>query len=212
MPADLTFPVLTVDELEGAVAVHERDEGREPGCFMSGVDVPAGPGVYVWYTDTDRKVLYIGSGADLSKRIGEERRLLSFDPDCDWAESVLYVLKRRDAEVAWVTVETHDEAKLLERRLIEWHRASVGIAPLAYGWEEKSGSLREAGQVWARDHWNKMRTDQTCDLLRRFGSQRENELADLSKLSVATIRRHLAHLKSEGRAEPLDDDGLWGAA
>lgn len=35
----------------------------------------------MWHTDTDRKVLYIGSGADLSERIGRERRLLSFDPE-----------------------------------------------------------------------------------------------------------------------------------
>ncbi len=178
---------------------------------MAGVDVPAEPGVYVWYTDADRKVLYIGSGADLSERIGRERRLLSFDPEHDWAESVLYLLRMRAAEVAWVTVETHDEAKLLERRLIEWHRASVGVAPLAYGWEEKSGSLRDAGQTWARHLWNRTRPEQTYNLLLRFGFQRERELADLSDLSVATIRRHLEYLKSEGRAEPLDEDGLWGA-
>jgi len=160
MPADLTVSVLTVEELEVAVAAHAEEHGGGRG-FTSDGDVPAEPGVYVWSTGPERKVLYIGSAADLSERIGNEREWLLFDPDHDWAESVLYVLRRKDAKVAWVTVETHDKAKLFERRLIEWHRASVGIAPLAYGWEEKSGSLREAGQTWARDLWNKTRTDRT---------------------------------------------------
>lgn len=210
MSADLVVEVLTVEELEDAVAVHDSEQGREPGCFRSD-EPPAEPGVYVWSTESNRKVLYIGSAANLNKRIGQESQWLSFDPNHDWAESVLYVLKRRDAEVAWVATDTHEEAKQLERRLIEWHRAAVGIAPLAYGWEEKSGSFREAGQVWARDLWNQTRADRTYELLRQFGYQRESELADLSELGAPTIRRNLAQLKSEGRAKPLDDEGLWGA-
>jgi len=51
--------------------------------------------------------------ANLSQRIGKEREWLLFDTNHDWAESVLYVLRRRDAEVAWVTVEAHEEARLL---------------------------------------------------------------------------------------------------
>lgn len=85
MPAELRVPVLTVDELEDAVAVHDSEQGRKPGCFRSDKP-PAEPGVYVWSTGANHKVLYIGSAANLNKRIGEEREWLSFDPNHNWAD------------------------------------------------------------------------------------------------------------------------------
>lgn len=48
-------------------------------------------------------------------------------------------------------------------------------------------------------------------LLQRFGYQREAELAELSGQELSTVRSHLTNLKAAGRAQPLDDDGLWGA-
>lgn len=60
------------------------------------------------------------------------------------------MLKIHDADVQWVVTEDYAEAELLERRLIEWHRACTGIAPLAVGWNAKKGSPREAGEQWAR--------------------------------------------------------------
>lgn len=81
--------------------------------------------------------------------------MLRFDPEHDWSESVLYVLNTRKAKVEWLTVASHAEATLLEGRLIEWHRASVGVGPMAYGWEAKQGSPRSAGQHWAQSLWNR---------------------------------------------------------
>lgn len=52
--------------------------------------------------------------------------------------------------------------------------------------------------------------DEILGLLRRFGYQRDGELAELSELDISVVRNALRELKSAGFVEPLDDDGLWG--
>jgi hypothetical protein len=63
------------------------------------------------------------------------------------------MLKIHHARPQWLTTSDHDEALLLERRLIEWHRVRVGIAPIVTGWEAKVGSKREDAERWARVLW-----------------------------------------------------------
>jgi hypothetical protein len=56
--------------------------------------------------------------------------------------------------VRWIPTADADDAKTLERRLIEWHRTCVGIAPVIVGWEAKAGSPRGLAETWARVLWN----------------------------------------------------------
>lgn len=65
----------------------------------------------------------------------------------------MHMLTVHQASVQWITTSSHEAALDLERRLIEWHRACVGIAPPVVGWEAKRESPRQAAENWARDLW-----------------------------------------------------------
>jgi len=147
MPIAVSVDVLTVDELGPAVSAHFGSQR----LFTSGPP-PDSSGAYVW--SSDPAVLYIGSAASLARRLGDYRKWIAgYDPESDWEVSVVHMLKVHQADVQWVTTSSHDQAKELERRLIEWHRACVGIAPLVVGWEAKADSPREAAERWARKLW-----------------------------------------------------------
>jgi len=148
MAADITVQVLTLDELEPAITRH-FGSGRS---FAFGT-LPSDPGVYVW--TSDGRVVYIGSAKSLSRRVGDEQDMVqAYDPATEWHYSVIYVLKVHGAQVGWVTTTDHADAELLERRLIEWHRACVGIAPVAVGWDAKKDSPRLKAEKWARELWD----------------------------------------------------------
>lgn len=148
MPTTLEVPVLTVEELEPALTEHFSIK-----VALTQGSPPAAPGAYVW--ETDRKILYIGSGCPLRKRLGDyERWLTGAKPDERWEVSVVYMLKVFNASRWWVTTDSDEDAKLLERRLIEWHRACTGVAPVVTGWEAKVDGPRWHAQEWARSLWN----------------------------------------------------------
>ena len=149
MPTPISVQVLTIDELQPAVVEHFGSAR----AFQADL-LPRLPGAYVW--SADGRVLYIGSAASLAKRVGDEKYWIAgHEPDEAWEVSVVHTLRIHDATVQWVVTEDYADAQLLERRLIEWHRACTGIAPLAVGWNAKKGSPREAGQQWARALWNR---------------------------------------------------------
>lgn len=149
MTATISVQVLTVDELLPAVAEHF---GSESDFIAS--PLPELPGVYVW--STDGRVLYVGSAASLAKRVGDEKWWIAgHEPDEQWEVTVIHMLKIYNATVQWVTTPDHADALLLERRLIEWHRACTGTAPLIVGWEAKKESPRRAGEQWARELWKR---------------------------------------------------------
>ncbi len=96
-------------------------------------------------------MLYVGSAASLHKRLTSFVKWLSgHEPLVSWQVSVIHMLKIHGGTVRWVQTADHPEAILLERRLIEWHRACTGIAPLVVAWEAKEGSPRAAVEGWAR--------------------------------------------------------------
>jgi hypothetical protein len=149
MTASISVEVLTVDELRPVIADHFGSVRN----FTSGPP-PADPGVYVW--SADRGVLYIGKAAALTQRIGYEASLISaHDPVSAWQVSVIHMLKVHSATVEWMTTTDLADAELLERRLIEWHRTCVGMAPLVVGWEAKPNSPRKAAELWAQELWRK---------------------------------------------------------
>jgi hypothetical protein len=165
MLTTLEIPALTVDELEPALMEHFAEKLRMPvEEFLAIAKFPpswsTGPaplsdGVYVW--EIDNKVLYIGSGCPLSRRLGDyDRWLAGAQPDSQWEVSVVYILKTMNASRRWVTTDSDRDALLLERRLIEWHRACTGIAPFVTGWAPSRDSHRWHGQRWARALWNKL--------------------------------------------------------
>lgn len=155
--------VLSVDDLSPALSEHSVEVGAHRIFGIgTGVDeiaaVPRKPGVYVW--DTDGAVLYIGSAASLYKRLTDYAKWLAgYKPNERWEVSVIHMLKIHRSTVRWVQTTHHAEAMRLERRLIEWHRASVGIAPLVVGWEAKAGSPRADAERWAQGLWNQVRPD-----------------------------------------------------
>ena len=152
MPKSVTVDVLSLQELTPAL----EDHFGIPRNFERG-EPPAGPGIYIWASDDDA-VLYVGSAASLARRLADYRRWIEgYDPDSGWEVSVVHMLKLHRARSQWLTTEDHREALTLERRLLEWHRACVGIAPIVTGWEAKAGSGREEAEHWARRLW--IRTD-----------------------------------------------------
>ncbi|WP_152523113.1 hypothetical protein [Nocardiopsis potens] len=147
MPVPLSVQILTVDELLPAAAEHFGSE-----CTFRTEPLPMAPGVYVW--STDRRVLYIGSAKSLAARVGDEKGWIAgYAPDDYWEVSVVHMLTVYSATVQWIATADHEGAVLLERRLIEWHRACVGMAPLVVGWEAKEGSPRKAAEQWAQRLW-----------------------------------------------------------
>lgn len=149
MPAAISIDVLTVEELTSALTDHFGSERN----FTAGTP-PRSPGVYVW--STKQAVLYVGSAASLARRLGNyESWIAGYDPESAWEVTVIHMLKVHHASVQWITTSSHDEALELERQLIEWHRACVGMAPLVTGWEAKRGSKREAAERWARNLWDR---------------------------------------------------------
>ncbi|MEV6377763.1 hypothetical protein [Micromonospora musae] len=113
----------------------------------------AAPGVYVWAAKG--AVLYIGSAASLADRLaGYHGWITKYNPEERWEVSVIHMLKTHGANVCWLPTIDHPDALLLESRLIEWHRAKVGIAPVVVGWEAKTKSRRAAAETWARNLWN----------------------------------------------------------
>jgi GIY-YIG catalytic domain len=147
MPKSVAVDVLSLQELAPALIEHFG----EPRAFELGVP-PGEPGIYVW--SSEDAVLYVGSAASLARRLTDYRRWIDgYDPETDWEVSVVHMLKTHHARSQWLTTSNHDEALKLERRLIEWHRARVGIAPIVTGWEAKAGSGREEAERWARAIW-----------------------------------------------------------
>jgi hypothetical protein len=70
--------------------------------------------------------------------VGDEKWWIAgHEPDSQWEVTVIHMLKIYNAMVQWVATPDHADALLLERRLIEWHRACTGMAPPAVGWEAK---------------------------------------------------------------------------
>ncbi|MFC0082002.1 GIY-YIG nuclease family protein [Aciditerrimonas ferrireducens] len=124
--------------------------------------IPKKPGVYVWFScnKSVKRVLYIGSTVDLRKRITQERNWIK-----DWQDSkesyfivpVLYILAKFNAKVVWVPTKCSREAKELEYRLIEWHRALTGTSPYAYGWDTKTGSKIAYARSWAQGLHSRMK-------------------------------------------------------
>ncbi len=153
MPTEISISVLTVEDLEPAVTKHFRGV---PHPFTSTEVFPEEPGVYVW--SAARRVLYIGKADSLASRLGYERgEVAAHNPLTHWHCSVIHLLKLHEATVEWVTTANKTDSLLLERRLIEWHRACVGIAPLAVGWEAKDHGKphgRYAAEQWAQKLWN----------------------------------------------------------
>jgi hypothetical protein len=140
--------VLTVAELAPALQ-------RHLGTAVAWRDgpAPAAPGVYVW--SARGAVLYIGSAASLARRLADyDGWIAGYDPQERWEVSVIHMLKTHGADVSWIPTLDYDDALILESRLIEWHRAAVGIAPVVVGWEAKKKSRRAASQTWAQSLWN----------------------------------------------------------
>ncbi|MBS2532578.1 hypothetical protein KGQ20_07315 [Catenulispora sp. NF23] len=147
MPASITIDVQLIEETAPALLKHFG----QPKAWESGPP-PNAHGVYCW--TSDRRILYIGKGEPLSKRLAYQADIDAHDPVSDWAVSVIHMLKRFNATLQWIATSDEGEAALLERRLIEWHRACTGIAPIVVGWDAKKGTQRYAAEQWARDLYN----------------------------------------------------------
>lgn len=155
VPATLSLPVLSLQELVPALGAHRIELGLPPRIFSDSLDHPKGAGVYVWCAQPDDAVAYIGSAANLARRVGNERSWVDVhEPESGWAPTVVHMLKHLEAKPHWVEVDSHEEALLLERRLIEWHRAVVGTAPLLVGWAPAKNSPQAKANSWAHDVWN----------------------------------------------------------
>lgn len=155
MTATLSLRVLTLTELMPVIDAHRRGLDRAPLSFSDDAAHPAQPGVYVWCTQSDDAVAYIGSAASLKRRLGNERSWIDVhDPAAGWAPTVVHMLRQLEARPHWVETDSHEEAVMLERRLIEWHRAVVGTAPLLVGWAPAKGSAQAEANQWAHDVWN----------------------------------------------------------
>jgi hypothetical protein len=102
-------------------------------------------------------VVYIGRHrTSLRRRVeGERRDAERHNPETHWIASVIHTIKLHNATCCWIETRDADEAALLEKRLIEWHRACTNIAPLAVGWASKSGTPQGEARAWARDLWNR---------------------------------------------------------
>lgn len=102
-------------------------------------------------------MLYIGKASSLAVRLGyEQAEVTAHNPATDWHYTVIHMLKLHAATVGWIVTADEADATLLERRLIEWHRACVGMAPLVVGWEAKDDGKphgRFAAEQWARTLW-----------------------------------------------------------
>jgi hypothetical protein len=147
MPSQVAIDVCTVMELAPALSEHFGTSR----ALTKGAP-PIGPGVYVW--SREDAVLYVGSAASLLRRLADYQRWIDgYDPDSSWQVSVVHMLRTQDATVQWVITGSHGDALTLERRLIEWHRACVGVAPIVTGWEAKTGSPRAYAERWARVLW-----------------------------------------------------------
>ncbi len=147
------FEVAVLGELLPALAEHVG-----PGAtFNSEWPPPPRPGVYAWVRPGDNAVAYIGSAASLAGRVRREKSWVDgHDPEADWEVTVVHMLKRLAAVPHWHERPTHVDAVELERRLIEWHRALTGVAPLIVGWDAKSGSPTTAARDWSQQLWARM--------------------------------------------------------
>lgn len=152
MPVKKAFEVLTIEDLQPALQEHFQG-----AASFGTAEPPSRSGVYIWYDPDDDGVLYVGSAKSLAARLGNERGwICGHDPATMWEVSVVHMLKLHSAEVVWVETVDHDDALILESRLIEWHRANVGVAPLIVGWEAKADSKRGLSERWARNLWESM--------------------------------------------------------
>lgn len=154
MAGSLEVQVLEVRELEEVLAPSSADGLMIDSAWQDGQPAPESPGVYVWAASG--LVVYVGEGESLAARLGRERRLRNgYEPAGDrWEVSVVHMLRVYRAEPLWARATDAAAAVTVERRLIEWHRACVGIAPLARGWDTKAGSPRADAEEWARKRWN----------------------------------------------------------
>lgn len=156
MAGSLEVQVLEARELEEVLARSVEDGLMKDSAWREDVPAPQEPGVYVWAASG--LVVYVGKAGSLADRLGYEQRLRDgYEPAGDrWEVSVVHMLRVYRAKPMWARAWARDpEAALkVERRLIEWHRACVGIAPLAIGWDTKPGSPREQAETMARELWN----------------------------------------------------------
>lgn len=166
MPTTIALELPTLEEVAAAV---RRCAETEPSGELEGLageallpegvlqdgDPPREPGIYVW-SDPHGAVLYIGRAVDLSRRLGDELDWVrGYDPVGDrWEVSVVHLLAVHQARPRWARASSGPAAEEAERRLIEWHRALVGIAPVAVGWDVKVGSHQGRAQSWARTLWD----------------------------------------------------------
>lgn len=165
MPGTVAVTVPTLDELAPAVrrcAEPDAADGHPAllvDAELQAAELPREPGLYVW-SDPQGAVLYIGRAAgetrDLAIRVGEELSLVEgYDPVGDrWEVSVVHMLHVHQARPRWARASSAEAAKEAERRLIEWHRALVGIAPVAVGWDVAAGSHQGRAQEWAHALWD----------------------------------------------------------
>lgn len=154
MAGSLEVQVLEAGELEEVLARGVADGLMEDSAWREDVPAPQVPGVYVWAASG--LVVYVGKAESLAARLGYEQRLRDgYEPAGDrWEVSVVHMLRVYRARPMWARANTAADALEVERRLIEWHRACVGIAPLAVGWDTKPGSPREHAETMARELWN----------------------------------------------------------
>lgn len=174
MTVKIKVEVPTLDELAPAVrrCAEAPGEGKHPPLLrdaeLQAGSPPPEPGIYVW-SDPHGAVLYIGCGAgkttNLVTRLQKWNDLLAdYDPLGDWwGLSVVHFVKEHQGRPRWARATDKDAAEEAERRLIEWHRTRVGIAPLAVGWEAKKGSPRERGEIWAQALWDETVAGRTAD-------------------------------------------------
>lgn len=149
MPTILELHVALLEELLPALVEHDGPAA----AFAMQWPPPSGPGVYVWATPDDA-VAYIGSAASLATRLGRERSWIDgHDPETEWEVTVVHMLKRLSAMPHWYERPSHADAVELERRLIEWHRALTGVAPIIVGWDAKKGSPTSSARRWAQQLW-----------------------------------------------------------
>lgn len=105
-------------------------------------------------------MLYVGSAKSLKARVGDELGWIAGHETTErWSVTVVHMLKVFDAAVSWVATDTHEDAVLLERRLIEWHRTYVRAWARHPSW---SDGMPRSG---ARERWLR------CGL-RGYGFQR----------------------------------------
>lgn len=169
MTERIAVEVPTLDDLAPALRrcaePEVTDEGEQPALLRDAElrdgPAPHEPGIYVWSAPRGA-VVYIGRAAgrkhpgDLAKRLNDELSWVEdYDPrGNDWKASFVHVVSSHQARPRWARATSNEAAVEAERRLIEWHRARVGIGPVAVGWDAKANSPQGRARAWARALWD----------------------------------------------------------